>query len=303
MNNTVGAFNIGMGDGALMCNISGIGNIAIGSSALGSCTPADYNIALGFLAMLCSAGTMNIGIGRCAGCNLTTGANNTVIGSLPAAAGCVCTVLIGAGTCERIRVDNSGLYINNTLLSGGGGGTFTGGTITGATSITDATASTSTTTGALTVTGGVGVRGAVYAGSFFQGGLSTTTNIQIGPGVILNDISNQFDGTKAVFPLQLEQDSISTLVDSKDIEVTLNGQVLKPHVTEYRYPWITEYDSYKGFRVISAGSSVSTATTNYVEIFNVPAPGDDATITVKGISASKQYRRYPYSAASIAFGD
>jgi hypothetical protein len=121
--------------------------------------------------------------------------------------------------------------------------------------------------------------------------------------VILNDISAQFDGAQAVFPLQLEQDSISTLVDSKDIEVTLNGQVLKPHVTEYRYPWITEYDSYKGFRVISAGSSISTATTNYVEIFNVPAPGDDATITVKGISAVKQFRRYPYSAASIAFGD
>jgi hypothetical protein len=34
---------------------------------------------------------------------------------LPAATGCVCTLLLGAGTCERIRVDNSGLYINNTL--------------------------------------------------------------------------------------------------------------------------------------------------------------------------------------------
>jgi hypothetical protein len=250
-----------------------------------------------------TTGNNNIGIGFCAGCDLLTGSNNTVIGSLPAAAACVCTVLIGAGTCERIRVDNSGLYVNNVLLSGGGGGTFTGGVITGATSITNTNTATSTATGALTVAGGVGIAGAMYAGSVWQGGLTTSTGIQIGPGVILNDISNQFDGAKAVFPLRLEQDSISTLVDSKDIEVALNGQVLKPHVTEYRYPWITEYESYKGFRVISAGSSVSTATTNYVEIFNVPAPGDDATITVKGISAVKQFRRYPYSAASIAFGD
>ena len=38
---------------------------------------------------------------------------------MPAAAACVCTVFIGAGTCERIRVDNSGLYVNNTLQSAG----------------------------------------------------------------------------------------------------------------------------------------------------------------------------------------
>ena len=57
----------------------------------------------------------NIALGADAGKAITTGVNNTVIGSLQAAAGCVCTVLIGAGTCERIRVDNTGLYVNNVL--------------------------------------------------------------------------------------------------------------------------------------------------------------------------------------------
>jgi hypothetical protein len=185
------------------------------------------------------------------------------------------------------------------------GGTFSGGIVTGATAITDATASTSTTTGALTVTGGVGVRGAVYAGAFYQGIINTATgvSIQLGVGTVLNDISNQFDGSKAVFPLRLDQDSISTLVDSKDLEVFVNGLRVTPYVTEYRYPWLTPYDSFKGFRVISAGSSASTATTNYVELYNTPSPGDSAMITVRGISANKQYQRYPYSAATIVFGD
>ena len=62
-----------------------------------------------------TSGTNNIAIGQCAGCSITTGNDNTVIGTLQSAAGCVCTLLIGAGACERIRVDNSGLYINNAL--------------------------------------------------------------------------------------------------------------------------------------------------------------------------------------------
>ena len=52
----------------------------------------------------------------CSGCAITTGGNNTIIGNLAGAAGCVCTLLIGAGTCERIRVNNSGLYVNNSLI-------------------------------------------------------------------------------------------------------------------------------------------------------------------------------------------
>ena len=75
------------------------------------------NIAQGYQSLKASLGNYNIGIGSLAGCLITTGVNNTVIGSLPAAAGCVCTLLLGAGTCERIRVDNGGLYVNNVASS------------------------------------------------------------------------------------------------------------------------------------------------------------------------------------------
>jgi hypothetical protein len=64
-----------------------------------------------------TTGSSNIALGVCSGCLITTGTNNTVIGSLSGSAGLVCTVLLGAGTCERIKVDNSGLCVNGTLLS------------------------------------------------------------------------------------------------------------------------------------------------------------------------------------------
>ena len=111
--NTIGTDNVAIGCNALRCNTSGLFNIALGQSALCLNTTGANNIAMGCNALAANTtGINNIGIGLCAGCAITSGYNNTVIGSLPAAAGCVCTVLIGAGTCERIRVDNSGLFIN-----------------------------------------------------------------------------------------------------------------------------------------------------------------------------------------------
>jgi hypothetical protein len=136
-NNSTGCNNVAIGHEALYGNASGINNIAIGCNTLRENT-GNNNAAFGTLALRCNTigndniaagvralyfnttGSNNIAIGQCAGCNITTGANNTVIGVLPAAAGCVCTVLIGAGTCERIRVDNSGLYVNNTLVNTSG---------------------------------------------------------------------------------------------------------------------------------------------------------------------------------------
>lgn len=111
--------------------------------------------------------------------------------------------------------------------------------------------------------------------------------------IVCNDISTQFDGVKAVFTLRQDQTSINTVVDSKDVQVTLNGQILAPYVTELRYPWISEYDSYTGFRV--NGSNLI--------IYNSPGVGDVAVVMITSTSQSKQYRRYPYSATSIALGD
>jgi hypothetical protein len=112
--------------------------------------------------------------------------------------------------------------------------------------------------------------------------------------IVCNDVSTQFDGRKAVFPLKQDQTSINTVVDSKDVQVTLNGQILAPYVKELTYPWIVEYNSYKGFRVTSNGNLI---------IYNAPAPGDQAVVMITGTSQSVQTCKYPFSATTIALGD
>jgi len=124
----------------------------------------------------------------------------------------------------------------------------------------------------------------VTIGTLFRGSLP----------IVCNDISTQFDGRKAVFPLKQDQTSINTVVDSKDVQVTLNGQILAPYVNELTYPWIVEYNSYKGFRVTSNGNLI---------IYNAPAPGDQAVVMITGTSQSVQTRKYPFSATTIALGD
>lgn len=112
--------------------------------------------------------------------------------------------------------------------------------------------------------------------------------------IVCNDISTQFDGRKAVFPLKQDQTSINTVVDSRDVQVTLNGQILAPYVKQLTYPWIVEYNSYKGFRVTSNSNLI---------IYNAPAPGDQAVVMITGTSQSVQTRKYPFSATTIALGD
>ena len=87
--------------------------------------------------------------------------------------------------------------------------------------------------------------------------------------------------------------SLTSIVDSKDVEVILNGQYLDPYVTELRYPWITEWDANGGFKV--SGSNLI--------LYNAPVSGDKATVKVTGISQSVQTRRYPFSSATIALGE
>jgi hypothetical protein len=123
------------------------------------------------------------------------------------------------------------------------------------------------------------------SGSFFQSNLP----------LVLNEISNYFNGARTVFPLKVDQNSINTITDSKDLEVIVNGFQLKPYVKEQRYPWIAEYDSYsgQGFRV--SGSNII--------IYNAPSTGDQCTLTVRSTSGTTQVRKYPFSATSIALGD
>jgi len=113
------------------------------------------------------------------------------------------------------------------------------------------------------------------------------------PPIVLNDITNYFDGTTTVFPLMLDQTSINTVIDSKDVTVTLNGLLLQPYVKENRLPWITEFDSHKGYKV-SGGNLI---------IYNAPDNGDWATVMIVSSSQAAQVRKYPFSANTIALGD
>ena len=131
------------------------------------------------------------------------------------------------------------------------------------------------------------VGGTVYANSVI------TTAI---PSV-LNDITNEFDNSKCVFQLRVDQSNVTSIMDSKNLEVVVDGNRLSPYVKELRYPWFTPYDSFKGYRV------VSTNTSSQLVIYNAPEQGQQAVVTLINNSSSPQTKKYPYSAATIALGD
>ena len=114
--------------------------------------------------------------------------------------------------------------------------------------------------------------------------------------IVINDISNQFDGVKTVFTMRVDQTGISNILDSKDLEVVINGQRLAPYVTTLPYPWLTPYDSFKGFRALS------TSTNNLI-IYDAPDSGDSAFLIARLVSTSTQKRRYPFAATTVALGD
>ena len=167
--------------------------------------------------------------------------------------------------------------------------------------LANTTASTSNTTGTLTVAGGVGVAGNVYATSVYAANYLYTNGTTFGT-TVLNDISNQFDGTSSHFQLKTEQSAINITADSKDFEVVIDGRRLNPYVTRYTYPWLTPYDSFKGFR-IRTFRNLANVTSNYVTIYNAPYIGDSSTISLRTPTSTAQTTRYPFSATSIALGD
>jgi hypothetical protein len=188
---------------------------------------------------------------------------------------------------------NGGMFVGGTVTATLFVGTFTGsilGTVTTATNIGGGTA------GALPYQSNTGTTAFVAistAGYVLQSSGSIPQWTNIGP-TVLNDISSQFDGSKTVFNLALDQSIINTVVDSKDLEVVIGGQRLAPYVDILPYPWLTPYDSFRGFRVKNTGQLV---------IYNAPYRGDTAVLTLRQQTTTRQKRKYPYSATTIAFGD
>jgi hypothetical protein len=120
----------------------------------------------------------------------------------------------------------------------------------------------------------------------------------VAPTYVLDDISYQFDGDKTVFDLTLDTANISTvinttIVDSKDIDVAINGSVLMPYVQQLTWPWITPYDAYKGYRVVD----------DKILFYTAPSSGFQCSIILRNTSKSAQQRRYPFTPSSIALGD
>lgn len=118
--------------------------------------------------------------------------------------------------------------------------------------------------------------------------------------VVLNDISNQFDGYKTVFDLLLNQSYVFAITDSKDVQVVVGGRVLTPYVTTLTYPWITPYDSARGFRVVYGRK---TSTSVQLIVYQAPAIGNSSYVAVLTRSSTAQQTRYPFSASTIALGD
>jgi len=121
---------------------------------------------------------------------------------------------------------------------------------------------------------------------------------------VLDDISGQFDGITANFRLGINSTPINIQADSKDFEVAVDGKTLTPYITRLTYPWLTPYDSFKGFRVRQLIDYVDVASTyNYMTIYNAPYIGDSALVTLRTPTSSAQTARYPFLTTTVALGD
>jgi hypothetical protein len=98
-----------------------VSNAAVGYLALYANISGGSNTSIGNNSLVASTGSTNIGIGSGAGSSLTTGSNNTIIGSVAGTAGLSDTVIIAAGSAERMRIDSTGLM---KVPGGISGGTF-----------------------------------------------------------------------------------------------------------------------------------------------------------------------------------
>lgn len=110
------------------------------------------------------------------------------------------------------------------------------------------------------------------------------------------DVHGKTDADNCVYTLRFSQTAInSTYVkDSKDLEVTVNGERYSAYASQRAFAFmpVYEFDS-RTFRVRE----------NRLIIYNAPDVGAKISAIVRKCSTTAQVRRYPFSAATIGFGD
>jgi hypothetical protein len=118
---------------------------------------------------------------------------------------------------------------------------------------------------------------------------------------VLDDVSNQFNNTTAVFRLTNNTANVTTITDSKNLQVVVGGQTLAPYVQPITWPFFPEYDSWRGFRVKNSPPGTGNVVVgSNVIIYNSPAVGSSCSLTIINNSAAVQTRRYPFAPETIA---
>jgi hypothetical protein len=168
------------------------------------------------------------------------------------------------------------------------------------------------TVGLVTATGNIVASGTIISGGGSGGNITganvisantiiANTIISTSYPTVLDDITNQFDNTTAVFRLTVNTANVTTITDSKNLMVAVGGQMLAPYVQPITWPFFPEYDSWRGFRVRNSppGSGNVVVGSNII-IYNSPAIGSDCSLTIINNSATVQTRRYPFAPTTIA---
>ena len=109
LTNTTGGANTALGLNALNKNTTGGANVASGFTSLSANTTGFGNTAIGVASLIKNTiGNSNTTIGRGAGGEITTGSNNTYIGEGTTLGNTSDTIVLSAGTTNRIIVDPNG---------------------------------------------------------------------------------------------------------------------------------------------------------------------------------------------------
>jgi hypothetical protein len=119
--------------------------------------------------------------------------------------------------------------------------------------------------------------------------------------VPFDDVSYQFDGVDAIYTLTINGNAIPSVVDSSDCQIVISGQVLTPYITQITFPWLVDYDSWRGFRVRTAANISNGGTT--LTIYNAPGFGDSFSGSIINNSTQVRTNRYPFLPTTIALGE